>query len=403
MKSLDLLNEDILTDLLDRTLDLFVKDIDIYNKELTEIIQYSSFLVIGGGGSIGQAVVKEIFKRNPKILHVVDISENGLAELVRDIRSSMGYIEGDFRTYVIDIGSDIYYRFFEDYGKYDYVLNFSALKHVRSEKDPFTLMRMIEVNILDAEKTIEQCIKKGIKKYFCVSTDKATNPVNLMGASKRIMEFFLMQKSKEIEVTTARFANVLFSDGSLLQSFLYRIEKKQPISAPNDVKRYFITKEEAGRLCLLALILGENRDIFIPKVEKLKSIGFDEIAMKLIRFLGYEPYIGTSEEEVRKLATTLPQEGKWPCFFSESDTTGEKELEVFFTEKDVLNKTRFIDIDIIKQQAIYNENKLLEFKEKIAFFRKNGWNKKDLVTFFYSILGNELKYKDLGKYLDDKM
>lgn len=222
------------------------------NKELTKIVSTSRFLVIGGAGSIGQAVTKEIFKRNPRKLHIVDISENNMVELVRDIRSSFGYIDGDFQTFALDIGSLEYDAFWNADGEYDYVLNISALKHVRSEKDPYTMMRMIDVNIFNTEKTIRQSIGKGVKKYFCVSTDKAANPANMMGASKRIMEMYLMKYSEEISISTARFANVAFSDGSLLHGFNQRIQKHQPIVAPNDVKRYFVTPKESGELCLMS-------------------------------------------------------------------------------------------------------------------------------------------------------
>lgn len=286
--------------LIGRDGELFEEDIKRVGKELDETVGKSKFLIIGGAGSIGSAVVKEIFKRNPKKLHVVDISENDLVELVRDIRSSLGYIKGEFKTFVLDVGSDIYDTFIENDGKYDYVLNLSALKHVRSEKDPYTLMRMIDVNIFNTNKTISQSIKKGAKKYFCVSTDKATNPVNMMGASKRIMECFLMKRSLEIPVSTARFANVAFSKGSLLFGFNRRIEKKQPISAPKDIKRYFITQKESGELCLMSAIFGENRDIFFPKLsEKLHLISFAEIAVKYLNELGYEPYECKSEEGKR--------------------------------------------------------------------------------------------------------
>jgi FlaA1/EpsC-like NDP-sugar epimerase len=202
--------------LIGRDKELFTEDIASHEKELSEIVRSSRFLVIGGAGSIGQAVTKEIFKRNPQKLHVVDISENNMVELVRDIRSSFGYIDGDFQTFALDIGSVEYDAFWNADGEYDYVLNLSALKHVRSEKDPFTLMRMIDVNIFNTEKTIRQYIDKGVKKYFCVSTDKAANPANMMGASKRIMEMYLMQLSEQISISTARFANVAFSDGSQL-------------------------------------------------------------------------------------------------------------------------------------------------------------------------------------------
>ncbi|MBL7004341.1 MAG: polysaccharide biosynthesis protein, partial [Gammaproteobacteria bacterium] len=213
---------------------LFIDDMKNFHIKLDKIVSNSTFLVVGGAGSIGQAVVKEIFKRNPKKLHVVDISENNLTELVRDVRSSFGYIKGDFKTFALDIGSIEYDAFIKSDGRYDYVLNLSALKHVRSEEDPFTLMRMIYVNIFNTDKTIKQSIENGAKKYFCVSTDKAANPINMMGASKRIMEMFLMRRSMDINISTARFANVAFSDGSLLHGFNQRIEKRQPIAAPSD-------------------------------------------------------------------------------------------------------------------------------------------------------------------------
>ena len=222
--------------LIGREKELFVQDIQQHENELQRIVADSTFLVIGGAGSIGQAVTNEIFKRNPRKLHVVDISENNMVELVRDIRSSFGYIEGDFQTFALDVGSVEYDAFIESDGKYNYVLNLSALKHVRSEKDPYTLMRMIDVNIFNTEKTLIQAVTNGSRKYFCVSTDKAANPVNMMGASKRIMEMFLMRRSLEIEISTARFANVAFSDGSLLHGFNQRIQKKQPIVAPRDIK-----------------------------------------------------------------------------------------------------------------------------------------------------------------------
>src|SRR5690554_6885510 len=246
--------------LIGRTQALFTQDITRYAEELQRKVSEGSFLVLGGAGSIGQAVVKEIFKRSPQKLHVVDISENNLTELVRDIRSSFGYIDGDFQTFALDVGSIEYDAFWKADGQYDYVLNLSALKHVRSEKDPFTLMRMIDVNIFNTDKTLQQCIENGVKKYFCVSTDKAANPVNMMGASKRIMEMFVNRRSKDISVSMARFANVAFSDGSLLHGFDQRIKKQQPIVAPNDIKRYFVTPQESGELCLMSCIFGDNRD-----------------------------------------------------------------------------------------------------------------------------------------------
>jgi len=218
-----------------------VTDIAQYEAKLQKIISRSGFLIIGGAGSIGQAVVKELFKRSPKKLHVVDISENNLTELVRDIRSSFGYIDGDFKTLAFDAGSLEFQVYFQNTTTFDYVLNLSALKHVRSEKDPYTLMRMIDVNILNTIKTVEMSIETRVKKYFCVSTDKAANPVNMMGASKRIMEMYLHQFREKIPISTARFANVAFSDGSLLHGFRQRLLKEQPLAGPNDIRRYFVT------------------------------------------------------------------------------------------------------------------------------------------------------------------
>lgn len=390
---------------------LFLKDIHTYRSLICNVVNESSFLVIGGAGSIGQAVTKEIFKRNPQKLHVVDISENNLVELVRDIRSSYGYIDGDFRTFALDIGSPIYDAFFEADGEYDYVLNLSALKHVRSEKDPFTLMRMIEVNILNTIKTIRQSKEKGIKKYFCVSTDKAANPVNMMGASKRIMELFLMRESKDISISTARFANVAFSDGSLLHGFNQRIQKKQPIVAPNDIKRYFVTPQESGELCLMSCLLGENKDIFFPKLsEELHLITFAEIAVNFLKQLGYEPYICSSEEEARQF---FENEGKrggsmskakvWPCYFTESDTTGEKDFEEFFMDGEILDLERFENLGIVKSSLPYQEEKLEWFLSEVhKLMEKRQWGKTDLVYLFNELIP-AFDHKETGKYLDAKM
>ncbi|MDP2782316.1 UDP-N-acetylglucosamine 4,6-dehydratase [Devosia sp.] len=390
--------------LIGRDKELFVQDVSNHEAELQRIIAASTFLVIGGAGSIGQAVTKEIFKRKPCKLHVVDISENNMVELVRDIRSSYGYIDGDFQTFALDVGSVEYDAFIKADGKYDYVLNLSALKHVRSEKDPFTLMRMIDVNILNTEKTLLQSIANKSKKYFCVSTDKAANPVNMMGASKRIMEMFLMRRSLEISISTARFANVAFSDGSLLHGFNQRIQKRQPIVAPQDIKRYFVTPKESGELCLLSCIFGENMDIFFPKLsEELHLITFAEIAAKYLKQIGYEPYLCTSEDEARKLAETWPAEGKWPCLFTDSDTTGEKDFEEFFTENETLDMARFQNLGVIKNKPTFDNQALVNFTQFINE-RKNvqSWTKEEIVDLFHKMIP-DFGHKETGKYLDGKM
>jgi UDP-N-acetylglucosamine 4,6-dehydratase len=390
--------------LIGREKELFIDDINANEQQLSTIVSTSSFLVIGGAGSIGQAVTKEIFKRNPRKLHVVDISENNMVELVRDIRSSFGYIDGDFQTFALDIGSVEYDAFIEADGEYDYVLNLSALKHVRSEKDPFTLMRMIDVNIFNTDKTLRQSIEKGSKKYFCVSTDKAANPVNMMGASKRIMEMFLMRRSRDITISTARFANVAFSDGSLLHGFNQRIQKRQPIVAPNDIKRYFVTPQESGELCLMSCIFGENRDIFFPKLsEALHLITFADIAIKYLNNLGYEPYLCDSEEEARELSRTLPDQGQWPCLFTSSDTTGEKDFEEFFTDHETLDMERFQNLGIIKNDPLYDESQLNHFSEAINQMKADKqWTKDRIVELFFEMIP-DFGHKETGKYLDGKM
>ena len=383
---------------------LFTNDIEKHELELSSIIQKSTFLVLGGAGSIGQATTKEIFKRNPLKLHIVDISENNLVELVRDIRSSFGYIDGDFQTFALDIGSIEYNAFIENDGKYDYVLNLSALKHVRSEKDPFTLMRMIEVNVFNTIKTIDQSIKKGSKKYFCVSTDKAANPVNMMGASKRIMEMYLTEKSQNITISTARFANVAFSDGSLLHGFNQRIQKKQPIVAPNDIKRYFVTPKESGELCLMSCIFGENRDVFFPKLsEDLHLITFAEIAIRYLNQMGLEPYLCETEEESREYVKTIFDSKKWPCYFTSSDTTGEKDFEEFFTSSEMLDMTRFENLGIIKSDLNFDSEKLDNFLKSILEMKNNlKWTKEDMVNLFHTMIP-DFGHKETGKYLDSKM
>jgi FlaA1/EpsC-like NDP-sugar epimerase len=383
---------------------LFNQDIINFESELSQKVRKSSFLVLGGAGSIGQSVVKEIFKRKPKKLHVVDISENNLVELVRDLRSSYGYINGDFKTFALDIGSIEYDAFFQSDGSFDYVLNLSALKHVRSEKDPFTIMRMINVNIFNTDKTLDQAIKKGVKKYFCVSTDKAANPVNMMGASKRIMEMFVNRKSENIDVSMARFANVAFSDGSLLHGFNKRIEKKQPIVAPNDIKRYFVTPQESGELCLISCVFGENRDIFFPKLnENLHLTTFSSIATQYLEAIGYKPYICSSEDEARDYFSHNYDEKTWPCLFTKSDTSGEKDFEEFFTDTEVLDMDKFENLGIIKNEINYNEEKLILFEREINKLKNDlSWDKEQLKVLFNHMIP-DFGHKETGKYLDSKM
>ncbi|MEN4904785.1 UDP-N-acetylglucosamine 4,6-dehydratase [Luteimonas sp. TWI1437] len=383
---------------------LFDADIQRHDAELREIVAASRFLVIGGAGSIGQAVTREIFKRDPRVLHVVDISENNMVELVRDVRSTLGYIDGDFRTFALDCGSREYAALMNAGDGYDYVLNLSALKHVRSEKDPFTLMRLIEVNILNTIDTITQARVGGARKYFCVSTDKAANPVNMMGASKRIMEMFLMRASLELPISTARFANVAFSDGSLLHGFNQRFAKRQPISAPNDVRRYFVTPQESGELCLSSCLLGDNRDIFFPKLsEQLDLTRFSDIAVRYLQSLGFEPYACDSEDEARARAPELIAGKRWPVYFFASDTTGEKDFEEFYMGTETLDMERFENIGVIRNEPVFDEARLTYFLDTLTRIRQQRtWDKPEIVDLFNYMIP-EFAHKETGKYLDGRM
>lgn len=383
---------------------LFDNDVESHEAELSRLVKGGRFLIIGAAGSIGQATTREIFKRNPKVLHTVDLSENNTVELVRDIRSTLGYNDSDFRTFAIDCASPEFEALMNSVDGYDYVLNLSALKHVRSEKDPFTLMRLIEVNVLNTISTISAARSKGAQKYFCVSTDKAANPVNMMGASKRIMEMFLLRESQDILISTARFANVAFSDGSLLHGFNQRFAKNQPITAPSDVRRYFLSPQESGELCMMSTLLGAQRDLLFPKMsDALKLTYFHDIARRFVESRGFIPYECESENEARDRANELIAKGKWPMYFFTSDTTGEKDFEEFFTDSETLELDRFQAIGIIKNQDTYDSAMLDHFLTQIAHMKASrSWTKAEIVDLFNDMIP-EFNHKETGKYLDGRM
>jgi FlaA1/EpsC-like NDP-sugar epimerase len=388
-----------------RTRPLFDADVSAREAELKERIEGSRILVIGGAGTIGQAVVRELFKRDPRALHVVDISENNLVEVVRDIRSTLGYASGDFQTLPMDVGSRYFDAFIESQKPYDYICNLSALKHVRSEKDPYTLMRMLEVNVFNTVKTARIAAQQGAKKYFAVSTDKAANPVNLMGGSKRIMEKFLHRESANVDVSMARFANVAFSDGSLLHGFTQRIMKHQPISAPNDVKRYFVTPKESGELCMMSAIFGDNLDIFFPDQEgELELTRFSDIAIRFLEQAGYEAVQCETEDEARARVGELIPQNKWPVYFFGSDTTGEKAFEEFFMGDETLDLETFCGIGVIKNSPNFDPVSLDQFERGIREIQTSAgpWDKTDIVNLYLSVLP-ELNHDEKGKYLDSRM
>lgn len=395
-------NQDPILQYLGREQTIFDSDVMTHELELSNIVRNGKFLVIGGAGSIGQAVVREIFSRNPSVLHVVDISENSMVEVVRDLRSTAGYIDGEFKTYCIDCGGIEFEALVNSNGPYDYVFNLSALKHVRSERDPFTLMRMIEVNIFNTLKTIE-LTQNGLTKYFCVSTDKAANPANMMGASKRIMEMYLLLKSDDVSISTARFANVAFSNGSLPDGFRKRLELKQPISAPSDVLRYFVTAQEGGQLCLLSGLLGLNKEIFFPNNSAIKAISFSSIAERFLESHGYQPVEMSSEAEARDRARELVLKKKWPVYFSASDTTGEKPCEEFFTDSEQVNLEKFSSVGVVANSHMQSPDKLREFLADVTEMQKRGiWSKQEIVDLFINMVPS-FSHLETGKYLDEKM
>ncbi len=388
-----------------RTKPLFDVDVTAREEALRELIEASRILVIGGAGTIGQAVTREFFKRDPRALHVVDISENNMVELVRDVRSTLGYGSGDFQTVPLDVNSRYFDAFVESQEPYDYICNLSALKHVRSEKDPYTLMRMLEVNVFNTVKTARLAAAQKAKKYFAVSTDKAANPVNLMGGSKRIMEKFLHRESSQLDVSMARFANVAFSDGSLLHGFTQRMLKRQPLSAPNDVRRYFVTPQESGELCMMSAIFGENLDIFFPHQEgELELTKFSDIAVSFLESHGYEAIECATEDEARDRASELIPQGKWPVYFFGSDTTGEKAYEEFFMGNETLDLETFTGIGVIKNQPDFDSSVLDHFEAGIAKIRESQapWVKAEIVDLYLSVLP-ELSHEEKGKYLDSRM
>lgn len=394
--------------LIGRSNALFQQDLATHGPELDELVRNSRFLVVGGAGSIGGAVVKELFRRDPRLLHVVDISENNLAELVRDIRSSLGYGTGEFHAFCFDILGKEFPAFAQAALKqgtpYDYVLNFSALKHVRSEKDPFTLMRLIDVNIFLTKQLLEFAKAGGARKFFCVSTDKAANPVNMMGASKRIMEMFLLGEASQTAVSTARFANVAFSDGSLPHAWTQRIQKRQPISAPNDIRRYFVTAEEGAQLCLFSILQGRDREIYFPKLSaNLHLITFSSMADRYLKSLGYEPIECESEEEARRRVDELLAQRKWPVFYFRTDTTGEKDFEEFYTDSESVDWNRYAELGVVLNEAVAATETLDEFTAEIQRLRKEGiWSKADLLDAFGTLLP-DFAHKETGKNLDNRM
>ncbi len=384
---------------------MFYPDIKANRDVLISKIQAKSVLVIGGAGSIGSSFIKALLPFKPSSLVVVDTNENALAELTRDLRSTKGmFVPVDYVTYPMDFASSVFEKILRNRGGFDIVGNFSAHKHVRSEKDIYSVEALLQNNVLHAKLLLDLLSEFPPEEYFCVSTDKAANPVNIMGASKRIMEDVIFSYSDKFPVKTARFANVAFSNGSLPAGFLARIQKLQPLSAPSDVHRYFVSPEESGQICLLSCILGENRAIFFPKLEEAQMMTFDAIGTELLKAHGYEVLECNSDEEAIDKAEDLKKGSNlYPVHYSISDTSGEKPFEEFVTDVETADYDRFTSLGVITGKAIPNKSRVENlFTELNALFNRESTTKEEVVAIMKKYLPN-FEHIETGKSLDSKM
>lgn len=385
---------------------LLKADLEKNNSLLVERLKGRSALVIGGAGTIGSFYIKALLKFRISRLVVVDINENGLTELVRDLRSSAGYnIPVEFITYPMNFGDRVFEKMFRSMAPFDIVANFAAHKHVRSEKDVFSIEAMVENNVLKAKRLLELLLQFPPEHFFCVSTDKAANPVNIMGASKKLMEELIMAYSGKLKITTARFANVAFSNGSLPQGFIERLGRRQPWSCPLGIRRFFVSPQESGELCLLASVLGESGDIIFPKLDEERDmISFESIARELLSFMGLEADICSSEEEARKKALSLTDNStSYPVYFFETDTSGEKPYEEFYTSGEVIDNARFINLGVIKNAVTRDDGEIdAIFSRLRALFDSGNVTKAGVVEILHEWLPN-FEHIEMGKGLDSKM
>ena len=388
-----------------RKTSLLSKDLFEYNSVLNNKINNKSVLVIGGAGTIGSSYIKAILKFTISKLVVIDLNENGLTELVRDLRSSSNYnIPNEFITYPIDFGDEIFEKIFIEHGPFEIVANFAAHKHVRSEKDVFSIEAMIKNNVNKARNLLDLLLKYPVEHFFCVSTDKAANPVNIMGASKKLMEELILAYSSLIPIKTARFANVAFSNGSLPLGFINRINKNQPLSCPLGIRRFFVSPKESGELCLIASILGDSGDIFFPKLTENDMISFDQIVNDLLKYIGLKPDLCSSEEEAKYKAKNLNTKSKkYPIYFFGSDTSGEKTYEEFYTRDEKLDLDSFFNLGVVKNSSKRNLQEIdLILEELSKIFCSRNVNKLQIVNTLKKYLSN-FDHIETGKNLDQKM
>ena len=386
-----------------RSESLFANDLKTHDELLSNNIKGKKVMVIGGAGTIGSSFLKALLLYNPGQVTVVDINENGLTELVRDCRSSENLtIPNNFKTYPINFGDKVFEKVFMQDAPYDIIANFAAHKHVRSEKDIYSIEAMIENNVINAKKFLDLLVLHPPKHFFCVSTDKAANPVNIMGASKKLMEEVILAYSHKIKITTARFANVAFSNGSLLAGFIERLTKQQPLSCPSDVKRYFVSPQESGQICLLTCILGQSGDIFFPKLSiDSHLISFKDIAVKFLETLGFEVTICKTEEEAKSKSKNIIL-NQYPVYFFDSETSGEKLYEEFYTDEEKLDLDKFEQLGIIKNAVRRNIDEIDNLIKDFETMFLNIKQKSDVVKILDTFMPN-FKHIETGMNLDQKM
>ena len=388
-----------------RPVSMFKADIEANKETLTREIKGKKVCVIGGAGSIGSSFIKAVLRFEPASVVVVDLNENGLAELVRDVRSTNGlYVPDEFRCYTLNFADPIFERIFREEKGFDIVANFSAHKHVRSEKDRYSVQALIENNDIKAKKLMDLLTVYPPKHFFCVSTDKAANPVNIMGASKRIMEDLVIAYNKYFKVTTARFANVAFSNGSLPDGWIHRLQKKQPLAAPSDVKRYFVSPEESGQICMLACILGKGGEVFFPKLGEDQMLTFSSICDKFVTAEGFEKKECGSDAEAKKYASEMSYEGTtYPVVYFKSDTTGEKAYEEFYIPGERINMNRFMALGVVEETTRRPMPEVNAFFEKLeGLFAKEDFTKAQVVEAIKEFIPN-FEHVEKGKNLDSKM